>query len=299
MRRPSARKALAHPTRRQVLHGVGAALAIAPLVPLFACSADDAEPGASDDDGKGTAGNRAQDTEDAGSDPDTADGAWATGGTAAMKGNYADPFSDDLGSRCALICAATLGPCYAQTRERKDISEGQRGLPVRLAFLVVDEHCDPVKGASVDIWHTSPAGIYSGEDASDMCTFGNEQARAGRWFRGVQTSGSDGRVDFDSCFPGWYSGRTIHIHFTVRVGDTQYVTSQLFFDDTLTDAIIANEPLYDARGKRDTRNTNDEVIGSASVDDYVFQTRRMDDGAMLAWKTLVVRSSTSDALCDL
>lgn len=313
MNSPATRSKTFNFTRRQVLRSVGGALAIAPLTQLLGCPEDSGQPsGEPRADAAGVGGQGASQggvaganamansagTAGTGAASDNL-GQWATGGTAAMSGDYENPFSAGLGSTCSLLCAATLGPCYAQTLMRKDISEGQSGLPVRLAFLVVDETCKPVPGATVDIWHTSPAGLYSGEDASDMCTFGDAQARAGRWFRGVQTSDDDGRVDFDSCFPGWYSGRTIHIHFTVRVGQTEYLTSQLFFDDSLCDEIVASEPLYDSRGARDTKNSNDNVIGGAAVSDYLFQTKRMDDGAMLAWKTLVVRSATSQSLCTL
>src|SRR5262249_22940034 len=124
-------------------------------------------------------------------------------------------------------------------------------------------------------------------------------ARAARWFRGVQTTDSNGRVDFNTCFPGWYSSRTIHIHFTIRINRTEYVTSQLFFDDALDDETVNTQPLYNARGARDTTNQNDTVIAPSSVADYTFQTARMSDGAMLAWKTLVVRSSTASTLCDV
>jgi protocatechuate 3,4-dioxygenase beta subunit len=216
-----------------------------------------------------------------------------------MSGNYTDPFTAGLGTSCALTCAATLGPCYAATLERMDISEGHDGLPVRLAFLVVDESCMPVEGATVDIWHAAPEGLYSGDDASDFCTSGDATARAARWFRGVQTTDSRGRVDFNTCFPGWYSSRTIHIHFTIRIDDTEFVTSQLFFDDALDDEIVNTQPLYDTRGPRDTTNQDDTVIAAGSAADYTFQTARMSDGAMLAWKTLVVRSSTASTLCNV
>ena len=96
-----------------------------------------------------------------------------------------------------------------------------------------------------------------------MCTLNDAHARAARWFRGKQTSGPDGRVDFDTCFPGWYHGRTVHIHFTVRVNATELVTSQLFFDDTLVDAILASQPGYKERGTRDTTNQNDSVISAS------------------------------------
>jgi protocatechuate 3,4-dioxygenase beta subunit len=277
--------------RRQILGGLGMALAAAPVAQLLGCGADDA--GAASPDAGAT-------SPDGSAATDGATGGWATGGTAAMTmaASYPNPFASGVGSTCKLTCASTLGPCYATTIMRKDISEGQNGLPVRLAFLVVNEACQPVSGATVDIWHTSPAGLYSGNDASQMCTLGNAQAIASRWFRGVQPTDGQGRADFDTCFPGWYSGRTIHIHFTVRVGSTEYVTSQLFFDDALNDDILNSQALYNDRGQRNTRNSNDNVISAASVAEYSFQTQKMADGALLAWKTLVVRASSS-ALCNI
>lgn len=279
-------------TRRALLRRAGSALVAAPVLPL-AFSACDPAPGATlgGDDAGASSGGDSSATADTASD-------WATGGTASMSGNYPDPFSAGLGAACTLSCAMTLGPCYASTLSRKDISEGHAGLPVRLAFLVVDESCAPIAGASVDIWHCAPEGLYSGDDASDFCTSGDQTARAARWFRGVQVTDDKGRVDFDTCFPGWYSGRTIHIHFTIRINDVEYVTSQLFFDDALDDEIVATQPLYDTRGSRDTTNQTDTVISAAEVASYTFQTARQADGAMLAWKALVIRSSTAESLCQ-
>ncbi|NMO18699.1 protocatechuate 3,4-dioxygenase [Pyxidicoccus fallax] len=279
-------------TRRRVLRGMGLTLAALPLARFaLACGEGTEAPAPGGDDaGTGT---------DAGTGNDAGSGSWATGGTAAMTAaaSYPDPFASGIGTVCALTCEATLGPCYADTIERKDISEGHDGLPVRMVLLVVDESCKPIPGASVDIWHAAPEGLYSGGDASDFCTSGDATARAARWFRGVQTTDANGRVEFDTCFPGWYSSRTIHIHFTIRVNGNEYVTSQLFFDDALDDEIVNTQPLYNTRGPRDTTNSNDTVISADSVADYVFQTERMPDGAMLAWKTLVIRSSLDSAQC--
>lgn len=36
------------------------------------------------------------------------------------------------------------------------------------------------------------------------------------WLRGVQQTDEDGMVEFDTIVPGWYSGRTAHIHVKVR-----------------------------------------------------------------------------------
>lgn len=274
-------------TRRTVLQGFGTALAAAPLVHLIGCSSDDAS---GPDAGNGAdAGN--------GTDAGTETG-WATGGTASMSGDYPDPFTDDPGPVCVLTCAQTLGPCYVATMVRKDISEGEPGLPMRLALRVVDEACKPIEGAEVDIWHTMPDGHYSAEDADPFCTGDDAHAESGRFFRGVQVTDANGRVDFDSCFPGWYSGRSIHIHFTIRVGQDEYVTSQLYFDDSLGDEIVGTQPIYKDRGARDTTNTTDGVISADAVGDYTLTGEQMPDGALLAWKTLVIRSSLDTALCD-
>ncbi|PTL86009.1 protocatechuate 3,4-dioxygenase [Vitiosangium sp. GDMCC 1.1324] len=275
------------PSRRQALGVIGAFSAFGAMV-MLSCGDDDS-PGSSNP-GSGT-------TTDAGSDP----GFWATGGTAAMTAaaSYPNPFASGIGSVCKLACEATLGPCYANTLVRKDISEGHNGLPVRLAFLVVDESCKPIEGASVDIWHAAPEGLYSGDDASTFCTADDPSATSARWFRGVQTTDANGRADFDTCFPGWYSSRTIHIHFTIRVNGSEYVTSQLVFDDALNDDVINTQPLYKDRGPRDTTNATDNVVSAESAPDYMFQTQRMADGAMLAWKTLVIRSSLSDPSCQM
>jgi len=317
-------------TRRRVLQTIGTA----PLLPLFGCGSDDGDAqgdgssGGAESSGSGsvdttdgttTQGGSADvtstgvdaessDDGDTGSDATSSADAttgdcppvagWATGGTAAMCGDYPDPFDRGLGNACELTCSATLGPCYDETFDRMDISEGSNGLPMRIAFLVVDETCTPIEGAEVDIWHTSATGFYSGEQASPGCTLGDPDALAGHWFRGVQTTNASGRCDFDSCFPGWYGGRTIHIHLTVRVNGVEYVTSQLYFDDTLCDEIIASEPVYSDRGPRDTTNATDGIFPDGSGTAYLFETAHMDDGAMLAWKTLVIRSSTADPLCS-
>lgn len=325
-------------TRRQVLRGLGAAAGTAPLLSLFGCADDPAgsASGSSDESsGAGSAtstmtgntttadtgisesstgvGEASSGSDEADSSSTAADGSesesgtecamvagWATGGTAAMCGNYPDPFADGIGNTCALLCSATLGPCYTQTQVRRDISEGALGLPVRMAFLVVDEDCNPVADAEVDVWHTSADGFYSGEEVSPTCTLNDPEARAGYWMRGVQSTDRNGRADFDTCFPGWYSGRCIHIHLTLRVGGTAYVTSQLVFADTLCDEIIAEQPIYSDRGPRDTTNTSDGIMSQADdLAAYTFETERMSDGAMLAWKALVIRSDTGAPLCAI
>ncbi|HNH47155.1 MAG TPA: protocatechuate 3,4-dioxygenase [Myxococcota bacterium] len=257
-----------------------------------------------DSDGSGGGGDSGGgDSSGSGDSRDTVDSntnvEWATGGTAAMSGSYADPFGAE--SSCAMTCAMTLGPCYGETVERQDISEGYTGLPVRLALKIVDESCEPVKGMVVDIWHASLAGLYSGADTSEMCTDGDRDMITHQYFRGRQTTDASGRVDFDTCFPGWYSGRAVHVHFQVRTGATEgsgeYVTSQLFFEPTLIQEVFANHPEYSSRGQPDTPNSSDKVLGNNDPAPYTLTAAKQADGALLAWKTIVIRSSLSEQLC--
>ena len=138
--------------------------------------------------------------------------------------------------------------------------------------------------------------MYSGDDGEPMCTMDDPKALAARWFRGIQKTDAKGRVDFGTCFPGWYHGRTVHIHLTVTTADGHTVTTQLFFDDALVDAIVAKQPGYDTRGLRDTNNTNDGVIGKDEVVDYLFTSMRQHDGTMLASKAIVLQ--THGAVCE-
>jgi protocatechuate 3,4-dioxygenase beta subunit len=107
--------------------------------------------------------------------------------------------------------------------------------------------------------------------------------------RGVQMSDEGGRVEFDMVFPGWYRGRTLHVHFTVRIDGRQSLTSQLYFEDALTDEIHA-QGLYKARGMRDTTNMRDGIFrsGGASPDQILFKTAKRPDGVLHAWKTLSI-----------
>lgn len=222
--------------------------------------------------------------------------AWATGGTAAMtaKACYPDPFAVAVATCPLVVCATTAGPCTATAPARQDVSEGYPGLPVRLALKIVTATtCAPVVGAIVEIWHTQVTGVYSGVTPSPgFCSGGDVDAPNHSYFRGTQTTNAAGRVDFDTCFPGWYPGRAIHIHFKVTVGATSYLVSQLFFDTALTTEIFASHPNYQAEGQPDTSNASDGVIGGGgSIAQYVVDTRRMSDGAMLASKVIALRSA--------
>jgi protocatechuate 3,4-dioxygenase beta subunit len=216
----------------------------------------------------------------------------------AGKANYPNPFAGGATSTCPLTCQMTPGPCYsAQSQDIKDITYGYAGLPTRMVLQVLDESCSPMPGCVIDVWHAAPVGKYSGDDPINenvaFCTGGDSDFTSHLYFRGKQTCDANGVCFFDTCFPGWYPGRTIHVHMSVSLGGSNVVTTQLFFDDVLDDEIIDTQPLYSARGARDTTNESDSVIAPSAVWPYVFETRKMPDGALLAWKTLVIRTTGS------
>jgi protocatechuate 3,4-dioxygenase beta subunit len=153
--------------------------------------------------------------------------------------------------KCVLTPEQTEGPFYiANEKVRRNITEGKRGISLTLRATVVDAStCKPIKGASVDIWHCDASGVYSG--------FG--QGASNRTFlRGLQRTNASGIAILKSIYPGWYQGRTVHIHVKVHLGGNVVHTGQLYFPDTLTDKVYRKTP-YSARPGRTTRNANDSV----------------------------------------
>jgi protocatechuate 3,4-dioxygenase beta subunit len=112
-----------------------------------------------------------------------------------------------------------------------------------------------------------------------------------RYCRGVQVTDANGKANFSTIFPGWYTGRTIHIHFTVRVNGRDAVTSQLYFEDALSNEILAQGE-YAGRGQRDTTNQTDGLFRSgATAAQVVFSTAKRADGVLHAWKVLSIRGT--------
>ena len=153
--------------------------------------------------------------------------------------------------KCVLTPEQTEGPYYiANEKLRRNITEGRPGTPLALRATVVDAStCKPIAGAVVDIWHCDATGVYSG--------FG--QGSGNRTFmRGIQRTDAGGLAAFQTVYPGWYPGRTVHVHVKVYLGGNVVHTGQLYFPDALTDSVYRGAP-YRNRPVRDTRNASDFV----------------------------------------
>lgn len=168
---------------------------------------------------------------------------------------------------CVVRPELTIGPYFVDEQlDRSDIRSDssdnsvKEGVPLTLYIAVAsvgNNSCTPLEGAQVDIWHCDAQGQYSGVSDQGFDTTGQN------FLRGYQVTNVNGGLQFQTIYPGWYSGRAVHIHFTIRTkaadgGDYQF-TSQFFFDDTLTDQVHALEP-YASKGQRDTRNSNDNIF---------------------------------------
>ena len=138
------------------------------------------------------------------------------------------------------------------------------GVPLELALTVVDQSCQPIKGAKVDVWHCDAAGRYAG--VGNGGPGGNSgaatRANAENWLQGYQTGGSDGTVMFKTIYPGGYQGRAVHIHLKVFVGGAEHHTGQLFFDDDLSKQVFTNSAY---RESLHTPNSRDSIYRDAGA----------------------------------
>jgi protocatechuate 3,4-dioxygenase beta subunit len=168
---------------------------------------------------------------------------------------------------CVLRPEQTEGPYFVDERlHRSDIRSDpatgavKPGMPLALTVALsrVDRGaCQPLANAQVDIWHCDALGVYSDVEDPGFSTIGQ------KFLRGYQVTDSDGEAKFLTIYPGWYRGRTVHIHVKVRTktkgGGTLVFTSQMYFDDAFSDRIYAAPP-YAAKGTRTARNQDDRIF---------------------------------------
>jgi protocatechuate 3,4-dioxygenase beta subunit len=178
---------------------------------------------------------------------------------------------------CILTPQQTEGPYFIdehlhRSDVRSDPSDGsiKEGLPLALEIRVFAAgtgakagngiDCKPLAGASVDIWHCDAQGIYSDVEDRNFNTMGK------KFLRGYQVTDRNGSVRFLTIYPGWYPGRTVHIHFKIRTepkyARAQEFTSQLYFNDSITDLVYARQQAYARKGayRPRTRNEGDSIF---------------------------------------
>ncbi len=169
--------------------------------------------------------------------------------------------------KCIGRPAQTEGPYFVDIKLnrsdiRSDPSDGTvvDGVPLTLEFhisQVTPQGCRPLAGAVVDVWHCDARGIYSSVRDPHFNTLGK------KFLRGYQVTDNAGMVRFTTIYPGWYTGRTVHIHFKIRSDPSSRsgyeFTSQLYFSDLDTDKVHKETP-YSSRGRRTTLNKDDFIF---------------------------------------
>jgi protocatechuate 3,4-dioxygenase beta subunit len=179
---------------------------------------------------------------------------------------------------CVLTQEVTEGPYYLPLHVvRRDITEGKQGVPLQLDLQVVDAtSCQPVAGAAIDIWHADALGVYSG--VVPLGPSSSAPSTSGTFLRGVQNTGAGGVATFETIYPGWYMGRTPHIHVKVLLNDQTVHTGQLLLDDSLTASVYQKNAQYDTRPTADTTNASDNIYLQAGAAQAILGTTRRGSG---------------------
>ncbi|WP_030608358.1 intradiol ring-cleavage dioxygenase [Streptomyces fulvoviolaceus] len=216
-----------------------------------------------------------------------------------------------------LTSETTEGPYYIDADKlRRDVTEDKPGIPFLLRIKVIDnETCKSIRKAAVDIWHCDAVGVYSGYE--DMGNGGGGPAPTGtptdtptgtptdvptgpppggghteptddtRYLRGTWRTDRHGFVTFKTVFPGWYRGRTVHIHVKVHVngewtdagyeGGNTCHTGQFFFDEESVLASAVVEPYVSNTAERTTLD-EDTIYDGSGVPGGLLKLRyRKDD----------------------
>lgn len=213
----------------------------------------------------------------------------ASGGSDQQSGdaNQSSATASPASSTCIVTPEMTEGPYFVdellyRSDVRTDPTGGtiKEGVPLQLTFNVSSisgASCAPLAGAAVDIWHCDALGLYSDEQANN--TVGK------KFLRGTQVTDASGTATFTTIYPGWYRGRAVHIHFKIRTDPLaktgHELTSQLFFDDALTDEVYTQSP-YAGRGARDTRNSRDGIYANGG-DQLLLSLAKSGDGYATAF----------------
>jgi protocatechuate 3,4-dioxygenase beta subunit len=118
---------------------------------------------------------------------------------------------------------------------------------------------------------------------------GAQKADDKTFLRGIQPTDKTGVATFTTVYPGWYNGRTVHIHVKVNAGGKTIHTGQLFFDDTFTDTVFQDNAPYNARSARQMRNANDGIFNGGGAGSIFAITK--DDKGYTGSMTMGVQTS--------
>ena len=169
--------------------------------------------------------------------------------------------------KCVVTAESVEGPYFVSISPlRSDIRENQEGRRLRIELKVVNAHsCAPIAGAKVHVWHANAQGYYSGypnynPDVIEFTPHHLKENSSDRYLRGYQISDENGRVNFETIFPAWYSFRTPHVHVKIQITDKFLLTTQLYFPEEINRSIRDSIDPYRQRPNPIVNNNSDPII---------------------------------------
>ena len=185
-----------------------------------------------------------------------------------------DPVDTSTDSTSGSTTGSTSGTCTATASETEgpfptkspaslvsnDITSDRTGtkLTVNITIQNKNNSCEGLAGALVDIWHCDAAGNYSEYGGTGMQSTNYTSVH---FLRGRQTTDANGLVTFTSIYPGWYSGRAVHIHVHVyNASGKSLLVTQIAFPEDISKVVFA-QGVYASHGQADTTNAKDNVFG--------------------------------------
>ncbi|ROM92581.1 intradiol ring-cleavage dioxygenase [Pseudomonas brassicacearum] len=191
------------------------------------------------------------------------------------------------GPVCLLAPEQIAGPYFRNPRLiRRNISEGASGIPLLLKLSLVDvSTCEPVTDALVDIWQCNARGAYSGwskinpDKEVDVGDIGSvPRTDDDTYLRGGQFTDRKGTVRFTTIYPGFYAGRSVHIHVVVRIVtgsnhlEARHVAwvGQLYLPEVASRSVL-NAKDYSGRSISPLRNDQDELFTQMHGEDSILK----------------------------
>ena len=133
---------------------------------------------------------------------------------------WPNPVMQSSSFACALTEGNPQGPYYiAGAPNKEKLGDELEGQPLIISGQVLNQNCDPVPEAIIDVWQTDSNGNYNFEDFT---------------LRGKIKADEHGQYKLETIFPGKYSEagfmRPAHIHVKVSAPSLSSHTTQLYFE---------------------------------------------------------------------
>ncbi|CAA7263063.1 unnamed protein product [Cyclocybe aegerita] len=207
---------------------------------------------------------------------------------------------------CVTAPEVTEGPYYINNEFiRTDLRENQAGVKLILDIGVIDTTtCEPFSNAFVELWQANATGAYGGYVGRQGAP---TNINIDTFLRGGYFTNDQGIVEITSIYPGYYTGRTAHIHTMVHrnvetnpngtvISQSGTLThiGQFFFEESWNDEVYAQSP-YTSSTQTRLRNSADRILAQSGGVAFLNLQRlgsTTNDG-FLAYITVAVDGSQS------